>query len=814
MFFNYLKVGIRNILKYKVFSFINIFGLSVAMSVCMLIILMLADQNRYDAFHEKKERIYRILSNYEGSRRPYATSPYPLAGALKAEYPIIEEATHLTPGIMGEVSYQQKLADINGYFADPAFFGVFSFELEKGDKGTALAKPNSIVVSSELASVLFNNEDPIGKVVEFADRQLPVPSKFSGQSAVQWGTFTITGVIDQKKYKSHLKFDVLISSSSQQALIAAEKMEDLTNNWEWYFRTYTFVLLDKNKSPDDLALALNDLVAHKYAGLTSEQVKGFSLAPQKLSDVQLGLFGNDTNNRLPLIGYYFLGFLAIVIMLSACLNYTNLSMARALTRAKEIGVRKVTGALRKNLIFQFLSESIITAMLALVMAILLLLFIAPAFKGLWVNKYLEFELPVMPSVYLMFAAFALVIGIIAGVYPALYLSKYQPVKALKNLNNGNPGSLNMRKALGISQLVVSLFFITTSILIYNQFKHYLSFDYGFQSRNIVNIDLQGIDYQKLSNEFQKVPGVTLISACDIVPSTGTNNNNQLRKTGSSEEYQEAGILNTDENFASNLDIKLIAGNYLPKAGESSNRFILVNEAAVKRWNYKSPNEMIGEVFETKWGNESLEVVGVVEDFRYELLINKHEIEPLIMRNQPTAFKYLNVQLSTTDLMATMSGLDRHWKAVDPIHPFKYEFFDQQLQATHQAIFDVVAILGFVAFLAMVIACLGLLGMAVYTAERRTKEVGIRKILGAEELRIALMLSRGFLRMLVVSVLIGAPLSYFANNLWLQKFPNRVEFGVGTVLLGTMILLVLGLLTIGSQTLRASKSNPVHALKME
>lgn len=814
MLFHYFTVGIRNILKYKMFSFINVFGLAVAMSVCLLIILMLSDQNRYDAFHQKKERIYRILSNYEGSRQAYATSPYPLASALKAEYPIIEETTSLTPGVGGDVTYQQKVAEVTGYFADPSFFTVFSFELEQGDNGSALTKPNSMVISRKLAAQLFNTENPIGKSVEFVDRQLPFPQEFEGQSAVPWGTFTITGILDETKYKSHLTFDALVSSSSRQTLYAENKLEDMRNNWEWYFRTYTFALLNEGKNVDDLSVALNDLVTRKYAGLTSEQVKGFTLIPQKLSDVQLGLYANDTNSRLPLIGYYFLGILAIVIMISACLNYTNLSVARALTRAKEIGVRKVTGALRKNLVVQFLSESILTAMLALVMAIVLLLFITPAFKGLWVNRYLEFELPSMPSVYLLFTAFALLIGIMAGIYPAFYLSKHQPVKALKNFATMNSGKLTMRKALGVSQFVISLFFITTSILIYNQFKHYLSFDYGFQSRNIVNVALQGLDYEKLSHELQKVAGVTAISACDIIPSTGTNNNSQLRKAGSDEEYKEAGVLITDENFAANLDIKLIAGKPLPPAGESSNRFILVNEAAVKKWNYKSPSEIIGEVLETKWGNESVEVIGVVEDFRYRLLINKHEIEPLIMRNQPAGFKYLNVQLATTDLMSTMSSLENQWKKIDPIHPFKYEFFDQQLQSTHHVIFDVVSILGFIAFLAVVIACLGLLGMSVYTAERKTKEVGIRKILGAQEFSIALLLSKGFLKMLLLSVFIGAPLSYFINNLWLQKLPNRVEFGVGTVLLGTVILLALGLLTIGSQTLSAAKSNPADALKME
>ena len=513
-----------------------------------------------------------------------------------------------------------------------------------------------------------------------------------------------------------------------------------------------------------------------------------------------------------MIGYYFLSALALVIMISACLNYTNLSIARALTRAKEIGIRKVAGAYRKNLVFQFLSESVITALLALIMAIILLLIIAPAFKGLWVNKYLNFQLPSTPSVYVMFTGFALLIGIIAGLYPAFYLSKYQPIKALKNLNNVTPGKLGIRKALGVSQFVISLFLITTSILIYNQFKHYLAFDYGFNTKNIVNIELQGADYRKVVNELQSVSGVTTISACDVIPAGGRSNGNEIRKSGSSDEYFSNDLLLTDEHFMDNLGLKILAGrNFVPDEPAQN---IVVNEAMVKQLGFKHPSEMVGEMVETKWGREQFKVIGVVKDFRYRLLINQHEIKPLMVRNEPEHFEYLNVKLSSTNLMGTMASLESTWKKIDPIHPLKYEFYDEQLQATHHAIFDIVSILGFISFLAIVIACLGLLGMATYTAERKTKEVGIRKILGAGDYSIALLLSKGFLRMLAVSVLIGAPFSYVINNLWLQEFPNRVEFGWGTVFLGTVVLLALGLITIGSQTIWASKSKPVDALKME
>jgi putative ABC transport system permease protein len=284
--------------------------------------------------------------------------------------------------------------------------------------------------------------------------------------------------------------------------------------------------------------------------------------------------------------------------------------------------------------------------------------------------------------------------------------------------------------------------------------------------------------------------------------------------GSTDEFEKFNILLTDENFINNLEIPLIAGRNLSAAGQSSDRFILINESAVRKLGYKDASEIIGKTFEADWNRGIVEVIGVVKDFRFRGPSETDAISPLMLRNQPGGFSYVNIKIASRDLIGTVTDLGKKWKTIDPVHPFKYEFFDDQLAATHQVIFDIVSILGFIAFLAIVIACLGLLGMATYTAERRRKEVGIRKVLGAADVTIALLLSKSFLKMLIVSVCIGAPLSYLINNLWLQKFPNRVDFGLGTVLLATFILLVLGLITIGSQTIRASKTNPVDTLKMD
>lgn len=814
---NYILVALRNIRKYKSFSFINIFGLALAMSVCLLVILMLGDQYRYDRFNSKKDRIYRIMTHAVGGGQPYATSPVPIGPYLKANYPAIEESTTLLPNVTGDVKAGDQVAIMKGYFAEPSFFRIFDYDLVSGDEATALSQPRSIIISTAIAKRLFNDVNPVGKTVDFYNRNLafPVESDDTGSAPIAWGSFTITGTIDVSQYKSHLKFDVLMSNATMPSLWAEKKLDDLTNNWDWFFRPYTFVLIHKDKSKADLQTALDESTKINEAKIQQEFSKGLTFEPQPLDDVQLGLSGNDTNTRMPIQGFYFFGFLAALIMLSACLNYTSLSIARALTRAKEIGIRKVTGATKRSLIFQFMGESIIVSLLALVMAIVLLQVIRPAFKGLWLNKFLAFELPFDPATYSVFVVFALIAGVIAGTYPAFKMSSYQPIMALKK-QEGTAGSRwGLRKTLSVTQFTVSLLFITTSIIIFNQFKHYMSFDYGMKTGNVVNIGLQGVNYQKAANEIMQVPGVVSVSASDLVPATGETNGDELRKPGQTDsDFKQTHILNADENFLDNLGLELIAGSKVPPSKDSTTMQVIVNEEMVRSFGYDQPSQIIGESFESKWSKQSILVAGVVKDFRYQLLINSAKPGPLMIFNRPARFDYLNVKVSTKDLPGLVAALENKWKVLDPLHPMKYEFYDDQLAGTHRALLDVVSILGFISMLAIVIACLGLLGMATYMAERRRKEVGIRKVLGAAEWGITLLLSKAFLKVLGVAVLIGAPLSYFLSNLWLELIPNRVDFGFETVALAAFMLLLLGLITVGSQTLRASRLNPVDTLKEE
>ena len=809
MLSNYFKVGIRNLLKYKTFSFINIFGLSIAMSVCMLVILMLTDQYRYDQFHEKKDRIFRILSERPYSSMLFASTPPALAPTLSTDYPVIEKATNLVIGVGGEAIADRKTVEMRGFFSDETFFDVFGYELESGNRDKALLAPNSMVITAAVSEKLFGRENPVGKTVEFVDRGLHYLKSGKDSPPVSWGSFTITGVIAEKNYRSHLKFDVLMSSASQKLLAAENKFAENADGWD---KSYTYVLLHQGMDQKDLAPALNDLFNRKYAD--KEFLKGHSFKAQPLTTVTPGIIVNQPPSfQLPIEAYYFLGFVALAIMLSACLNYTNLSTARALTRAKEIGVRKVTGAHRKDLILQFLSESIFTAFLALCLALLLLIFIKPAFTGLWLNQYLNFDLDTNFLVYFIFAGFALVLGIIAGVYPALYLSRFQPVKAIKNPDTIPAGRLGIRKILSVSQFVISLFFVITSILIWTQFKYFMNFEYGFNSNNLVNIELQGNDFNKVSNALGSVPGVASISASEYVPATGRTSGMDIFKPAT-EDPINFRILSANETFIDNLGLEILAGTNLPLTRDSSSHYIVVNETAVKAMGFQNPREIIGEVLIQSWNKESLQVVGVVRDFWLKLPIGGDRLEPAFLRNQPRNFSYANIKIIPGSFRATIPQLEAKWKSVDPVHPFKLEFYDEALEATHAGIFDVVSIVGFLAFIAITIACLGMLGMATYTAERKKKEIGIRKVLGAEIFNIVYMLSSDFLKILVISICVGAPLSYVINNLWLETFANRAEFGIGTILLGTLILLALGLLTIGSQTIRASRGNPVESLKIE
>ncbi|HTF18080.1 MAG TPA: ABC transporter permease [Chryseolinea sp.] len=806
MLLNYLKVGVRNTFRHKLFSLINILGLAIALSVCLLVIMLLSEQFEYDRFHTEKERVYRVLSKRTDTNTPYASTPPSLAASLRTGYAPIEACANLVIGVGGDAVVGDKAVEMRGFFADENFFKVLGFKLQSGDSRTALTQPHSIVISKKIADALFKNGDAIGQNVNFYDRGLHYLKQGKDSPPVAWGGFTVTGVLDPDAHKSHLRFDVLMSLATQRLLLAEGK----SNSSDGWDNAFTYVLAAKGQSQEAVDASLASLFESRFG--SNENLNGFALHGQALLEITPGVLVNQPPSfQLPGIAFYVLGFVALVIMASACLNYANLSTARALTRLKEIGIRKVSGAHRRDLILQFLTESMLTTAFALGLAIGMLFLVQPAFTGLWLNRYLELAPDWSAKVLGYFAGFALIIGIACGGAPALYLSRFQPISALKNFSAISRSRLGTRKFLNATQFMVSLFFIVTSLLAYTQYKFFMAFQYGFRADGIVNVALQGNPYERVAQAFQGSTGVSAISGTQYVPATGRTSGMELDnpKGGDPIGFRH---LAANEGFVENLGLNLIAGRNLPPSNDSISRYVLLNETGALRLGFESPADAVGTTVVQSWNREPFEVVGVVKDFWVKLPIGGDPLDPLFIQNLPHQFSYANVRILADHEEEVLSKLEQIWKQLDPLHPFKYQYYEDELDSTHAGIYDVVSIVGFLAVIAITIACLGMLGMATFTVEKRRREVGIRRVLGAEERSIVVLLSKEFVWVLGVAVCIGSPLSYFVNNLWLQVFPTRAPFGWGIVASSVAILLALGLLVIGSQSWAAARTNPVDAIR--
>lgn len=803
---NYIKVALRTLLRHRLFSLINILGMAIAMSVCLLVIMLLADQYSYDDFHRENSRIYRILSRRPQASMPTASTPPSLAQSLRTGYATVEASASLVIGVGGDAVVGDKAVEMRGFFADENLFKIFDFTLLTGDSRTALTQPHSIIVSERVARALYGDNDAVGKTVNFYDRGLHYLKQGKDSRPVAWGNFTITGVLDPETSKSHLRFDVLMSRSTQRLLIVDGKITE-GDSWD---KAFTYVLAARGQSKENVDASLTDVFNTRFG--SNEDLKGFGLYAQPLVEVTPGIMvSQPTSFQLPVMAFYTLGFVALIIMISACLNYANLSVARALTRMKEIGVRKISGAARRDLIMQFLTESMLTTVIALAIACVILLYMLPAFTSLWLNRYLELAPNWNPKVLMYFSAFALLTGVACVVSPAIYLSRVQPAKALKNMLSSRGGKLGVRKFVNATQFVVSLFFIVTALLVYTQYKFFMNFSYGFSSEGIVNIELQGNPYDRVSGAFLATTGVSAVSGSQYIPATGRTSGMELDDPNGGDPIGFRHLAANNE-LIENLGLKLIAGKNIPPSTDSIGRYILLNETGARRLGFQNPSDAVGTTVVQSWNQESFEVTGIVQDFWVKLPIGGDPLDPLYIQSIPHQFSYANVRISSGREEEVLAKLERTWKQLDPLHPFKYQYYDDELNSTHAGIYDVVSIVRLLALIAVTIACLGMLGMATFTVEKRRKEVGVRRVLGAGQRSLVILLSKEFIWILGIAVCIGSPISYFVNNLWLQIFPTRAPFGWEIVALSALILLALGLLAIGSQSLKASRTNPVDTIR--
>jgi putative ABC transport system permease protein len=804
MFKNYLKITLRNLWKNRVFSIINITGLAISMSVCLLMIMILNDMYSYDRFHPEGHKIYRVITHIENKEdhNKYLTASTTLAmgDALQNNFGKNVQIAKLNASMAGEATYNNQIFFIkSGFYANPAFLELFDFPLVEGDKKSALQAPNSLVITSLFAEKVFGKTNPIGKMIELR-----------GQ-----GLFKITGVLAKNKGKSHIDFEVLASLSTVPRLEKEKKIDPTLKNWDNLWMGYIYLKIPDNQLVSRIEKELNHL-AKKNANASNNNIIHFQL--QNLLAITPGPdTGNPTGKFMPQILVYFLiGFVAI-ILLSACFNYANLSTARALTRAKEVGLRKVIGAYRWQLIAQFLLEATIFSLLAFVFACAFLEVLwLPGFQTLGVMRQeLGMDYKQDFWAYFYFFCLSLFIGLVAGLSPALYLSAFRPIQVLKGLPNLKMTAkrLPIRKALIISQFTISLAFVLTTFVIYRQASFLLTADFGFNKDNVVQVNLFEVNPKVFKSEIETNPAVKQISFSSHALAGNMNKGFELRN-GRQAKPETAFWYDVDENFIPTFQLKILAGQDFSQTSLRNERSIILNEKALKALGLGEPRDAISKILYLGNDTSYVRVVGVVKDFNHQNLAN--EIRPLALRYQPQNFRMANIRLVNPDRQDIMQFLEKKWTKLDNKRPLEAKFYDDMI-ANHplNQIFDsMLKIIGVVAFLAVLIAGLGLLGMVIYLTEIRTKEIGLRKVLGAEVKQLIFLLARGFAFMLLISIALALPLAWFLNDMWLSLFANRVSIGLEFFLFGICLIIMLGLIIIIPQTLKIARLNPTDVLRNE
>jgi putative ABC transport system permease protein len=791
---SYIKTSGRSIVRNKLFSTINIVGLAISMSVGLLMIGLLTDLLSYDKFHENGSSIYRVNS----TRTRVDQEPIKLAStSVRAGRKIQENVSGLKDvvimrqGFGGDARVGENIVPVTGHYATESFFNVFSFKLLEGNPNTALKDPYSIILTEKTAKKLFGSEPAYGKSITFDTVD-----------------YVVTGILKDVPKFSHIQFETLVSFATMD--IIGERDENYLR-WQNIWINYVYVLLPENGKPTDLQHKLDILSAEENKALDNMAI---TLWLQPLNNIALGPdLSNQIGPTMTAAIVWVIGGLAFVVILSACFNYTNLSIARSLRRSREVGIRKVIGALKGHVVGQFISEAILISLMALVLAFGLFLLLRDEFMGIAPQLANLISLELSPRLILYFILLAVAVGFGAGLLPALFFARINAVQVLKDISSVKVfRNVTMRKALIVVQYTFSLMFIAATLIGYKQYKHFLAFDLGFNTANILNISLQGNNADLFVKELAEIPEVNSISKSRMITSVGNYWGTTMKYTNSQD---SANIwYNTiDEHYLPLHQHKLIAGrNFTPKAGDEETE-IIVNEKVIKRFMIGGgdPVKALGEVVTVD--DKKMQIVGVMKDFHYGKADS--EIEETAFRYSKNPGGHVNAKITSQDWPATLAKIERAWKKVDPIHPLEATFYTDQIEKAYSEFSAMIKIIGFLAFLAISISSMGLLGMVVFTTETRLKEISIRKVLGASEGNLIFLLSRGFLMLLLFSALVALPLTYlFFDQVVLSSMAYRAPIGLLELLGGLIVVMAIAMVMIGSQTLKVARTNPADVLKGE
>ncbi len=794
MFKNYLKIAARNLLKNKLYSGINIFGLSIGLTCCLAIGLYIQDEFSYDHFHSRNEDIYRVIEhqNILGVDYDLGITPGKLGPALKNDFPQVQQACRIGKA-SGFIQHGEATAEPDNIrLVDHSFFTIFNFPLVLGDANRILLDPKEIVITERLATRFF------GKDWRHARNLLGQSFRLNDEK-----TFVLAGIIKDPPTNSHIQFDVLLSFEYE--------IQAHARRTEWQNNNYTtYVLLDPSVDSKAFSRKLDKYVL-KYSPKSKVRL---SLQPLRSiylysSDFAFHSEWGKTSNIL-----YTRIFLAvgIIVLLIAIFNFINLSTARAIQRAREVGVRKVIGAFRLQLVMQFLFESLLMTLLSVAISLLLLLLVLPILNDI---SGKSLSIPVNNTFFMVsIAAFTIVIGLAAGIYPAFYLSRFRPVKVLKGIFDAGSGQL-FRHTLVVGQFTLSMILIIGAIVIYRQLTYMQNKNLGFDKSQLVYVKLKndlGKKTDLIKHDLQLQPGIEGVTASssnlvDVNSSTyGINWEGQQ-----ADDNFVMSIMNTDPDFIRTTGMQLVAGtNFRPGFTSDSNTTFLVNETAVRRMGW-TPEQALGKWFRV-WNYKGI-ITGVIKDFHFRPLTAS--IEPMLFYYDPKeSYNTLLVKTKPNQVQEAIANLGLLYKKYDTRTAMQYEFVDEGLASQYRTEQKTGRIVLYFSVLAIVVSCLGLFGLSIYTIGQRIKEIGIRKVLGASVGSIVRLLSKDFLKLVLLGILIASPIAWYAMHKWLEAFAYKIDVGWWVFLITGSLVVIIALFTISFQSMRAALMNPVKSLRTE
>lgn len=812
---NYFKIAWRNIRKNKFSSFVNIFGLAVGLTCCMLISLYLYHEFSYDKYNKNISRLYQVGTHFHLGEKDNksAGTPSPMAPAMQQEFPEIEKTARLLNLFVDDKTLLQfnetsgasrSFYETKGYMADSTFFQLFDYDFIEGNGQTALMEPNTIVISEEIAQKMFGKEPALDKMIH-------VNSNTNGS-----GNYRVTGVFRPRIEPSHIDARFFISLSSDGYGEYVRTATDFASNNMFF----TYLLLKKDADGKALEAKFPAFV-EKYmrkdltaAGFNKKQF----LVPVK--DIHLH---SDFDNKVQVYGnltyLYILASVAVFILLIACINFMNLATARSAKRAAEVGIRKVLGAEKRQLLKQFFGEAMMLALFSFILALLLLQLLLPFFSRLS-GMSGNFQLWNHPSMLIIFVLLAVITGFVAGSYPALYLSAFRPIKVLKGRFVNSLSAVNFRKALVVFQFAISAILIISVIAIGRQMSYMRGKDLGFDKEQQVVIPLRSDNakkiYTAMKSELSRDKQIVSIGASFYYPGIfNPSDMNFYRETKTVNDAVNLKMNFADRNFMQTLGIKPVAGRvFADEFPADTNYRLVVNEAAVAKLGFANAEEAIGQQLVFDWRDSSykFEVIGVVKDFNFEGL--KLPIGPFAFQAVNSSFNYIVAHIGAGDPGPALQNISATWKRLNPNEPFEYSFLDEDFQKNYEAESRLSALVRYFMTIAICLCCLGLLGLVTFSAEQRTKEIGIRKVLGSSVPGIVGLLSKDFLKLVLIGNLIAIPIAWFIMNKWIQDFAYRTTLSWWLFALAAVASLAIAMLTLSVQAIKAAVTNPVKSLRTE